>query len=416
MDNLELIRKLLYLSYYKVKKDDIIFERNDGVSLSSFLVRNKLKNGRKQFYEGALKCEEFSNGKKYYNGEKGTEHLIKIEFSEDIYQLQFIFYGEKDKEKIIRVESSSGLKQFFTGEKDEEHLVCMEYPDGQKQFYTGDKDNEYKVYTELSNGEKQIYEGEINNQYIARIEYPDGKINFLNGKKDCEYLVRTEFPNGDKSFYKGKCYGIEHKVRTECLDGTKIYYRGEKDKEYIYKKKYVNGLKEIYKGEKGKEYLVHTEFPNNSTLNEKRNEHINKYNKNLEKELEEEREKDKLRKIRAINSREERNRQQELDNLKYNFANNNASNNKNQVNPIEQPKNMEKDIRKIQWKESSTERRQIFEEKQKKNKRDAEILKIQEAILLSKKQYKELSEYKELRKQKLPSNHTLGEFLPILMQ
>ena len=66
----------------------------------------------------------------------------------------------------------------------------------------------------------------------------------------------------------------------------------------------------------------------------------------------------------------------------------------------------------MQWREGLPERQRLFEEKQQLIKRNAAEKKNQKALNLKSERNKNLSAYEELRKQKLPSMHTISELLP----
>ena len=140
--------------------------------------------------------------------------------------------GEKGRERKVRLEFSDGKKWFYEGEKGAELLVRLELPDGKKHFFEGEEGAERLVRTEFPNGEKQFYEGEKGAERLVHVEFPNGKKQFFEGERGAERRVRADFPNGEKRFYEGE-KDAERKVRADFPDGEKRFYEGERDAERL---------------------------------------------------------------------------------------------------------------------------------------------------------------------------------------
>jgi len=169
--------------------------------------------------DGRIVQKEFPNWICFYEGEKGMERLVWGEYEyvnkKGKKQIdKYLFEGEKGKEKLVRIESSDGLNNFYDGEQGKERLVRMEFPAGEEDasyFTIGEESKQRKVK------EIHYFEGEQYKERKVRIEFPAGKedasyftigeegkerkvneIHYLEGEKGNEKLVRVEFPAGEK--------------------------------------------------------------------------------------------------------------------------------------------------------------------------------------------------------------------------
>ena len=188
------------------------------------------------------------------------EDILKIHGEErKENDLGIVYFTNKFDGRLMRAGVPGGQKQYYKGERGTEHVVCVEFPNGNKQIYEGATDAEHKVRTEFPNGQKQFFKGEKGVERKVHIEFPSGEKQFFKGEKGVERKVRSEFPNGQKWYYEG-AKGAEHKVCVEFSNGEKHFFEGDKDAERKVRIEFPNGNKQFYEGVRGAERRVRTEF------------------------------------------------------------------------------------------------------------------------------------------------------------
>ena len=199
----------------------------------------------------------------FYEGQAGQERLVRVESSNGVKRF---FEGPAGQERLVRLVSASGIKHFYEGPAGEERLVRRELPDGVNiLYYEGPDGQERKVREELENGVKHFYEGPHGQERKVREEYPNGTKHFYEGPRGQERLVRKEFPDGAKQFYEGPA-DEERLVRRELPDGVNslYYYEGPDGQERLVRRELPDGSNTFYEGPDGQEREVRTEYPDGS--------------------------------------------------------------------------------------------------------------------------------------------------------
>ena len=99
--------------------------------------------------------------------------------------------GEKDKERLVRVELPDGEVQHYEGDKGKARLVRQEFPSGTVHHFEGEKDKARLVRVELSDGNVKHYEGERGKERLVRVELVNDNVKHLEGEKGKERIVQA---------------------------------------------------------------------------------------------------------------------------------------------------------------------------------------------------------------------------------
>ena len=184
----------------------------------------------------------------FYEGVRGAERKIQLETKEKIPVV--LYEGGPTHEELRTTEI-----YFYNGEKGSEKLVRVWYDsDGQQDFYEGEKGAERKVRTQFTFGDVQHFEGDAGDERMVRYSYTDGREEFFEGEAELERKVRTVYQNGTVDVYDGAA--IERHVRTEYQNGTVSYYAGDAGSERHVRTEFPNNLIQYYAGEAGSEKIV----------------------------------------------------------------------------------------------------------------------------------------------------------------
>ena len=122
--------------------------------------------------------------------------------------------GERDAERLVRVESTSGMVFHYEGERGAERKTRAEGPGYGVTHFEGEKDAERKLRTEYPDGSVVHFEGAKDAERQVRLEHADGMVAHYEGAKDAEHLVRMKLEDGSVAHYEG-AKGAERRVRVE---------------------------------------------------------------------------------------------------------------------------------------------------------------------------------------------------------
>ena len=92
--------------------------------------------------------------------------------------------------RLVLAEFRSGAKEFYEGERGDEHMVRMELPNGTTRFFEGEYGAEREVRRELPDGTKWFYEGGKGAERMVRREFRKAHKEFYEGGKGAERMVR----------------------------------------------------------------------------------------------------------------------------------------------------------------------------------------------------------------------------------
>lgn len=111
-----------------------------------------------EIYEGPVGRERLVSayslaGRKFYAGERGEEHLYRIQYIRDASD--HFYVGPAGEESLERIEFRSGKVEYYDGQKGAEHLVRVQLPDGSVVFYEGEKGFERPVQSSPGNSAKR---------------------------------------------------------------------------------------------------------------------------------------------------------------------------------------------------------------------------------------------------------------------
>tara|TARA_B110000858_G_scaffold134192_1_gene152538 strand:- start:14 stop:1006 length:993 start_codon:yes stop_codon:yes gene_type:complete len=146
---------------------------------------------------GRIIRAEKKEGKKivfHFEGRWGEERVVRYEIPDDEHT--FYFTGDKEREMLVRIESSNMVRHFETkngksalvridrnnnidgpegeaGVERVERVVSMEMKDGNKYFFKGSRSEENIVKREFPTGGMRYYDSYGN---ISCDEFPDGKV------------------------------------------------------------------------------------------------------------------------------------------------------------------------------------------------------------------------------------------------
>jgi len=88
------------------------------------------------------------------------------------------YEGEKGVERVVRVEFPSGNVQHFEGGRGVERKVRSVRASGSVKYYEGDKGAERRVRAVLANGNVQYYEGDKGAERLVRTVLADGQVQY----------------------------------------------------------------------------------------------------------------------------------------------------------------------------------------------------------------------------------------------
>ena len=255
--------------------------------------------------DGRIVQKELPTSVVFYQGEKGEESKVRVEYSDGENGNKHIEYfeGERDTEKLVKAEFLAGKDddvpyfvidgrnvkeiQYFEGVKDQDKLVRIEFPadkgddvlyfeiDGRKvkeiQYFEGEKYKEKLVriefpadkdddvpYFEIDGrkvNEIQYFEGEKGKERKVKVTFADGVKYLFQGEKDNERKVEIKYTDGITSFFEGE-KGNESIVKFILQDGTKYFFKGEQGKERKVEAEFADGAKSCFEGEKDNERIV----------------------------------------------------------------------------------------------------------------------------------------------------------------
>eukprot|EP01047_Picozoa_sp_COSAG01_P074542 COSAG01_NODE_12490_length_1729_cov_115.320859_2_plen_320_part_01 len=154
-----------------------------------------------------LYIERFSfsswKGSSRWNLVRGGEvdALVRV-ISED--SITRYYEGEKGSECLVRIGLSSGAVYHFEGQKGSERQVRLEHTSGDSCNYEGGKGSERLVRIELASGAVYHYEGEKGSERQVRLVHTSGNVYYYEGEKGSERQVRVEFASGDVCYCEGE--------------------------------------------------------------------------------------------------------------------------------------------------------------------------------------------------------------------
>jgi hypothetical protein len=188
-----------------------------------------------QHYEGekdkerVVKVVSTSGDVWHYEGEKGKERKVEKVLSDgNVWHYE----GEKGKERLVKEVSTSGDVWHYEGEEYNERLVKIVVTSGDVWHYEGEQDKERVVKVVSTSGDVWHYEGEEYNERLVEKVLSDGNVWHYEGEKGKERLVKVVNTSGDVWHYEGEM-GKERKVKIVLFNGTVGYYEGEEDKERL---------------------------------------------------------------------------------------------------------------------------------------------------------------------------------------
>lgn len=100
---------------------------------------------------------------KYFENFLPTEALTGTDHGEYIYD------GEAGTEVLVRREFKDGVTEYYEGQPYEEYMVRKTF-EGHVSFYEGSKGNEHRVRHRFPNGDMGFYEGEKGSEYTGVVE------------------------------------------------------------------------------------------------------------------------------------------------------------------------------------------------------------------------------------------------------
>ena len=203
-----------------------------------------------------------------YEGEKGSERLVRIEYHSG-YVRRVEYEGEPGHERKVRSLATDDTTIHYFGKKGHERKVRM-VAHGTTSYYVGAPGKERLYKTRNALGDVSYYEGAKGEERLVRVETigygaleeDRGGVRHYLGARDKEYCVRIDRVDGIVEHMVGETRGTERVARRVTVAGTEWHYDGARHEERVVKIVWPdNGEVQLFEGPRGHERKVKTVRP-----------------------------------------------------------------------------------------------------------------------------------------------------------